>query len=66
MTGKQLHFVEAELYDIVNDPAEMKNVIEQYPKEAAALKQKLQIWFTAVTADSKPNVNTNPAIQPYF
>lgn len=66
MSGKKLQFPEAELYDLVNDPGETANVIDRYPQEAAALKQKLQTWFTAVTANSKRNGNTSPAIQPYY
>ncbi|MEK7494202.1 MAG: sulfatase-like hydrolase/transferase [Patescibacteria group bacterium] len=66
ISGKQLYFPEAELYDLVNDPMETKNVVDQYPKQAAMLRKKLQIWFSWVTATSKSRVDKRPVMQPYF
>ena len=37
-TGKE------ELYDILKDPAESKNLAKQYPEVASELKKKVQVW----------------------
>lgn len=66
MSGKKIQFPEAELYDLINDPGETTNVIDKYPQEAAALREKLHAWFIFITDGSAPSVDTKPAIQPYF
>lgn len=65
VTGKKVQFPEEELYDLVSDPGEKKNVIGQYPDEAAALRKKLQSWFEKISPPSQ-NTDTEPVIQPYF
>lgn len=37
-----------ELYDLVNDPAESTNIIEQYPEIAARMKEALFEWLNTV------------------
>lgn len=66
MTGTKIDFPDAELYDLVNDPGETKNVIGQYPNEAAALEQKLRAWFDTISSGSPKNTEIQPTIQPYF
>jgi arylsulfatase/arylsulfatase A len=39
-----------ELYDIENDPGEIDNLAEQYPKIAASMLQQHEMWFNNVTA----------------
>lgn len=66
LTGENIAFPKAELFDLVNDPMETSNVIEQHPDTAAALRQKLETWFKKVTSDSPLNVKHEPLVQPYF
>lgn len=65
LTGRKMDFPEAELYDLVNDPGETKNVIDRYPNEAAVLREKLTNWFEKISSSSQ-EVDIEPVIQPYF
>jgi arylsulfatase len=38
----------SELYDIVNDPGETKNIIEQHPKVVADMRKAYDDWWAAV------------------
>lgn len=65
ISGEKLHFPAAELYDLVNDPGETKNVIDQHPNEASVLREKLTKWFENILSSSQ-EVDIEPVIQPYF
>ena len=41
--------VQLELYDLLNDPAESKNLIDEHPAIAARLKAAYEAWFTNVS-----------------
>lgn len=66
ITGRKMDFPEAELYDLIHDPGETKNVIGQYPNEAIALQEKLQAWFERISPTAHSELITEPVIQPYF
>lgn len=66
ITGKKMNFPEAELYDLISDPGETKNVISQYPDEAIALQEKIQVWFERISPTPHGEPITEPVIQPYF
>jgi hypothetical protein len=48
ITGSALHYNDIELYDIVADPHERRNVAAQNPKIVETLKAKLLEWDAAV------------------
>jgi len=48
ITGSPLQYGDVELYDIIADPLEQKNVAAQNPKIADALKAKLLQWDASV------------------
>jgi hypothetical protein len=50
-----------ELYQIAEDIGEEKNVIDQYPKEAARLKQKLEAIYKDLAETSQVWKTTSPA-----
>lgn len=66
MTGKKIDFSEEELYDLANDPGEMKNVAYKYPKETAVLRRKLNEWSKKIYTTPYNEPDTMPVIQPYF
>jgi len=39
-----------ELYDMINDPGETKNIADQYPEITKKLRQAYETWFKDVTA----------------
>jgi len=50
-----------ELYDLRNDPGEQRDLAQQMPDKAAALRQRLQAWRESVGATlPKPNPNFKP------
>jgi arylsulfatase A-like enzyme len=48
ITGGALKYGETELYDIVSDPLEQKNVADLHPQVVASLKAKLLEWDASV------------------
>ena len=48
ITNRPLPFADIELFDLVADPLEQKNVAAQNPEVAAALKEKLLEWDASV------------------
>ena len=44
-----------ELYDMVNDPIEKQNLVDDQPKELARLKQAYDEWFDDVSSTRKDN-----------
>jgi hypothetical protein len=44
ITGNVEKIKEVELYDLLNDPYESRNVAELYPKIASELKERLLVW----------------------
>ena len=66
MTGRKMNFPKEELYDLVDDPGETKNVIDQYPNEASELAQKLRARFDAISSAFSEDAEIQPTIQPYF
>lgn len=65
-SGKKIEIPEAELYDLQNDPLETKNVIDQYPAEAAQLRKKLEEWHKKIMASSPSDVKRSGPMMPYF
>lgn len=41
-----------ELYDLINDPGESKNLADQYPKILKSMKKELQDWIKKVKKDA--------------
>jgi len=66
LTGIPVHIPEAELYDMVHDPLETKNVINKYPEEAEILRKKLEDWSAKISPNSPLNIERKRYIQPYF
>lgn len=66
LTGKTVHIPEAELYNLADDPLETKNVINQYPEEAGALRKKLEDWRARISPNAPSRSEVREYIQPYF
>jgi arylsulfatase A len=43
----------AELFDVVNDPAERRSLAKEYPEETAKLRKELTEWLSTETEESK-------------
>ena len=54
-----------ELFDIRNDPGEAKNVIDQYPKEVAAMRAAYDKWWDEVLPAMENEDAVGPAVNPY-
>jgi len=50
---------ESELYDLENDPAEEKNIINEKPEVAAELRQKIDTWRQSFKQAEIKNVNAD-------
>lgn len=61
-----INFPQAELYDLINDPLETKNIINKYPKEADILRKKLDNWFAKISTISSKKIEHKGLTQPYF
>lgn len=54
ITGKRYPSVDMELYDLVADPRETRNVVAENPQVAAQLKAKLMAWDADVERKKAP------------
>ena len=57
---KYIDLPEAELYDLVNDPNEQRNVIAREPQRAAALQQTVERWRPAGRAVARSSPSLDP------
>lgn len=48
ITGRKQHIEEFELYDLINDPGEKKNVVRDHPQLVTKLKKKLFEWDESI------------------
>ncbi len=55
----------AELYDLKNDPAESKNVIDKYPEETARLRTNYERWWQSIQPGLVNEAATGPKINPF-
>ncbi|MDA8430765.1 MAG: sulfatase [Geobacteraceae bacterium] len=54
ITGKPRPIANVELYDLVADPLETRNVVAEYPKVAADLKARLMAWDAGIEKKKAP------------
>lgn len=66
LTQTKITIPDSELYDIVNDPKETKNVVAEYPAEAEILKKKLLDWKNDLVPANTSEIKIEGEIQPYF
>lgn len=65
VSGQKVTIPSEELYDVKNDPQELKNVIDNYPAVASDLRQRLDTWYTKIsTSTTTPKYLQQ--IQKYF
>jgi arylsulfatase len=55
----------SELYDIRNDPGEIKNVIDQYPKEVAEMRAAYDKWWEEVLPAMENEDAVGPKVNPF-
>jgi len=65
ISGEQIDFPDAELYNLKQDPGETKNVILEYPGVAKELDRKLKAW-SRFLEERNPNVKRTGEVQDYF
>jgi arylsulfatase A-like enzyme len=66
ISGKKFPVDPIELYDLIKDPLEQKNVAKDHPKVVEELKAKLLEWDASIKKSMiKPAVKGQPLIIPY-
>ncbi|MBI2108559.1 MAG: sulfatase [Parcubacteria group bacterium] len=66
LSGKSTLFTEYELYNLIEDPNEKKNVFDQYPEIGLVLKEVLLTWDKQINKKGASIQQINGPLQPYF
>lgn len=66
ITGKPITVPKEELYNLIKDPLETKNVVGEEPEKAAEFRKKVNAWYAKISQTAPKKIEYIPSIQPYF
>lgn len=66
ISGKKINFPEAELYNLIEDPMEVNNVIDKFPDIAKEFKSKVDKFTSLLEKSTPQEVKHIIDVQPYF